>query len=180
MREKAFVFEQVLPEEFQPVLCGGCITLLLIEQVGWFQQQGHPFLFALGAGTDPVITEFFPGIGKQSLSRIGHGDSVIFLVFPYPIHHHKVLLLPVNDAGQGSFLHQFLESEASSHSMESNLFRRTADTQHRDPVTPDKAVLAQVLQRVPLTVMLRNHAQTGGATVHYVGLFSEGEGHYIY
>lgn len=179
MCKKALVSEQVFPEEFQPVLCGGCITLLLIEQVGRLQQQGHPFLFALGAGTDPVITEFFPRIGKQSLSRISRGDSAIFPVFPYPVHHHKVLLLPVDNARQRGFLRQLVEGEASSHGMESDLFRRTADTQQRHAVTPDKAVFTQVLQRVPLAVVLTDHTQAGRAAVHRIGLFGKRKGHSV-
>lgn len=61
--------------------------------------------------------------------------------------------------------------------MKAKFFRGAADTQQRDPVTADKAVFAQVLQRVPLAVMPGHHPQAGGAAVHCVGLLGEGERH---
>lgn len=64
--------------------------------------------------------------------------------------------------------------------MEAKFLSRTADTQQRDPVTPDKAVLAQVLQRVTPAVVLGHHPQAGGAAIHRVGLFGKREGlHYF-
>lgn len=47
--------------------------------------------------------------------------------------------------------------------------------QQRDTIAPDKAVLTQVIQGVPLAVISSNHAQAGGAAVHRVGLFGERE-----
>ena len=75
-----------------------------------------------------------------------------FPVFPYPVHHHEMLPVPVDDAGQRGFFRQLVEGETPSHGMEPDLFHRPADTRHRDPVATDKAVFAQVLQRVALAL----------------------------
>ena len=81
---------------------GAGIAFLFVEQVGGFQQKGHPFFLTVGMGADPSVEKFLPGISEQSLAGVGNRDFIAFLVFLYPLHHHKMLLVPVDNTGQQS------------------------------------------------------------------------------
>ena len=164
--EEALVFRQVLPEELHAVAGRNTVALLFIKKIGRFQQQGDAFFLAARAGAEPVSAELLAGIGEQSLAGIGHRYFIAFPVVLYTVHHHKMLLVPVNDAGKRSFLRQLVEGKAAAHGVEADLLRRAADAQQRHAVAADEAVLPQALQRIVPTVMPGDHAQAGRATVH--------------
>lgn len=129
LREKTFVFQQVFPKEFQAILRRNGITLFFVKRSGGFKQQGYTFFFAVGLCTNPILAEFFLRENNAPFTRIRHIHIVAgFLGFLNVIHHYKMFLFPMYDAGEQGFFRQLVESDASTHGFKSDVFCCTADT----------------------------------------------------
>lgn len=81
----------------------------------------------------------------------------------------------MQDAGQRRFRPKLLQGDLHPHRPKTDMLRCIADSQHRHPFTGDKGLLAEVLHRVAAAVVLRDHAEAGGAAVGGVELGVMGE-----
>ena len=92
-------------------------------------------------------------VGYQSLSRVGYVELLsLFLL----VEHHKVVLVPVEDARQGSLLH-LLHRYPSANTMQAQLVRRLADAEQGNPFGGGKAVAGKGLDGELLTVVPAYH-----------------------
>jgi len=85
----------------------------------------------------------------------------------YPIHHHKVALVPVDDAGMGR-LGKLLKAQLCAQRPKADAFCCIANPKHGDAQAGVLAALAQGVEAVRLAKMLGHHAQARGAAVHGV------------
>ena len=72
------------------------------------------------------------------------------------IHHHKMVLFPVYDAGQRCF-GQLFKRNMHADGAEADAFGGGADAEHTHPLASDKALLPERLQRVALAIVLGHH-----------------------
>jgi len=79
-----------------------------------------------------------------------------------------MLLIPMQNTGQGRLGHQLLRADCNSGCVKADAFGCIADSQHGNAFAGDEALFPQVLQRIAATVILGYHAQTGGTAVHGV------------
>ena len=63
-------------------------------------------------------------VGYQSLARVGYVELLSSFLL---VEHHKVVLVPVEDARQGSLLH-LLHRHPSANTMQAQLVRRLEET----------------------------------------------------
>ena len=106
LHDEFFVGAEVLQYEAQ----FGLVRLFIfhcVEIGGGFQQQGDALVLPVVAGAEPAGKELLHGEFDSALCGVGHEDStdilVSFLLRPYVVHHHKMVLFPVYDAGQWGF-----------------------------------------------------------------------------
>ncbi|ETK01758.1 hypothetical protein N425_08030 [Tannerella sp. oral taxon BU063 isolate Cell 2] len=104
------------------------VPLLFVKQLRGLHQQGDAFFFSVGTGADPMLAKVLTGVREKSFTRVGDENGIAFPLLSYGIHHHEMLLIPVNDTGQKGFVGQFLESQSPADSTESDLFSSFADT----------------------------------------------------
>ena len=90
-----------------------------------------------------------------------------FLVFA--CRAHKVVLVPVEDARQGSLLH-LLHRYPSANTMQAQLVRRLADAEQGNPFGRCKAIAGKGLDGELFSVMLAYHRQASDAALHGVVL----------
>lgn len=76
-----------------------------------------------------------------------------------------MVLVPMQDARQRRFRPKLLQGDLHPHRPEADMFGGIADSQHRHSFARDKGLLAEVLHRVAAAVVLRDHAEAGGAAV---------------
>lgn len=159
----------------------GLVLLLVLRAIeirGRFQQQGHALVLSFRLSAEPPRQEFLYGEFDFPLSRVRHEDGtdilVSFLLRPYVVHHHKMVLSPVYDAGQGC-LTQLLKRYMHADGAEADAFGCGADTKHTHALASDEAFLPERLQRVVLAIMLSYHPQAGGAAIHGIELVIIGE-----
>ena len=81
-----------------------------------------------------------------------------------------MVLVPVEDAGQGGIVGQLFHGDFHSQRTKAQILGSLADAQHRHTVAGDVAMIAQHLCRILLTVIFRYHPQRGGTAVHLVEL----------
>ena len=93
----------------------------------------------------------------------------------YIIANHKMVLIPVQDAGQFCFFFQLFQCDAHTIGAESNALCGIADTQHRDSLARDETLFAKRLQCVVPTIVLGYHAQARWSAVHHLVLEVVGE-----
>jgi hypothetical protein len=90
--------------------------------------------------------------------------------FPfYLITHDKMVLIPVDDAGQRGF-GQFLKSEPGAQGAEADVFGSLADAQHGHAFAREMGFLAEAFQGIALAVVGGDHAKASWAAVHRVVL----------
>ena len=87
-----------------------------------------------------------------------------------------MVLVPVEDAGQGGIVGQLFHGDFHSQRTKAQILGSLADAQHRHTVAGDVAMIAQHLCRILLTVIFRYHPQRGGTAVHFVELLIMGKG----
>jgi hypothetical protein len=78
--------------------------------------------------------------------------------------------VPMQNAGQGGILNQFIKCNPHPLRMHTYAFGRIADSEHTHPFTCNETLFPQVLQGVTASVILGNHAKTGRAAVHGIEL----------
>ena len=99
-------------------------------------------------------------------------------LLPHFIQNHKMVLIPVQNAGQGHIVRQLVKREPETLSVHPDAFGRIAYSQHRHSFAGDETPLPEGLKRVTAAIVLRYHAEAGGAAVHTVKLGVEGEVHW--
>ena len=99
--EKPFVLYQVFPKELQSVFTLYGIALFFVKQIGGFKKQGYAFFFSACACAYPTVAKFFLRVNNMPLTRVCHMHviAVTFRFFDL-VHHHKVVLFPMHNAGQ--------------------------------------------------------------------------------
>ena len=85
-----------------------------------------------------------------------------------------MVLFPMHDARQRGF-NQLLEGDMHADGAEADAFGGGADAEHTHPLSSDKALLPERLQRVVLAIVLGHHPQAGGAAVHGIKLLVKRE-----
>ena len=146
------------------------VVLLRVKLRGRLQQQRHPRVQPVLLRAEPAAAELRPRISQLPRSRVGHPH----LPSVHLVHHYKVLLVPVHNAGQGR-LPQPAVVHLHADAPQPYLLRRLADAQHRHPLTGQETLFPQPLQRVAFAIVRRHHAQAGGAAVHLVVLYVVGK-----
>ena len=74
-------------------------------------------------------------ISEQSFGWVGHVYGELFpATLPYLIHHHKMVLVPMDNARQRHFVYQRVETKPSAHGFKTNRLGSLADTEQRNPV----------------------------------------------
>ena len=101
--------------------------------------------------------------------RVGHADAQPTNAATDSVNHDKVVLLPVDNAGQGS-LAQLLKVEMYPLRMEMELLCRRTDSQHADTLASRIAELSQALRRKPPTIEPANHPKASRTAIHGVEL----------
>jgi len=79
------------------------------------------------------------------------------------------------NAGQRLFVGQFVVADLHTHGAEAYFFGSIADTQQRNALAGDVAVLAQQSQVVLPAMVLAYHVKAGRAAVAGIELWGEGE-----
>ena len=105
-------------------------------------------------------------VGYQSLARVGYVELLSSFLL---VEHHKVVLVPVEDARQGSLLH-LLHRHPSANTMQAQLVRRLADAEQGNPFCRCKAIAGKGLDGELFSVMLAYHRQASDAALHGVVL----------
>jgi len=77
-----------------------------------------------------------------------------------------------SDAGQRHFVDQLVVADLYTHGAEADFLGSIADTQHRNTLAGDVAILTQQSQVVLPAMVLANHVQAGRAAVAGIELFS--------
>ena len=80
-----------------------------------------------------------------------------------------MVLFPMHDTGQRGF-NQLLEGDMHADGAEADAFGGGADAEHTHPLSPDKALLPERLQRVVLAIVLGHHPQACRPAVHCIEL----------
>jgi len=117
----------------------------------------------------PSLPELVWRIGGQSFGGIGDMDFVSGSL----VHHDKMGLLPMYDAGQRDFCVEVLEVGPEGEGVEADLFSAIAEVEKGDPFACDAAQIAQVLKGVVFAKVFGNHLQAGGTAVHGIQLVLE-------
>ncbi|GHV58458.1 hypothetical protein FACS1894182_10890 [Bacteroidia bacterium] len=86
----------------------------------------------------------------------------------YFVQNYKMVLVPMQDAGQFDGLDQMFKIHPQAQGMEADTLGCIADAQQGYALTGDETLFAQSLQRIVTSVVPGNHTQTGGAAVHGV------------
>jgi len=86
----------------------------------------------------------------------------------YSVERHKMILVPMQDAGQGNIFHQLLQRYPHSLRVHADAFGCIADAQYAHAFAGDEAPFPQVLQGVAASVMFGNHAEASWTAVHRV------------
>ena len=158
------------------------IVFIIIEIGGRLQQQCRSRVFPVAFRAVPASAEFFPV--HYVFFSCGIGDEEPHPLTPSPleraggevIQHHEMILIPVQNAGQGSIFRQLFERNSYALRMHADAFGGIADPQHGNAFTSNETPIPQGLQGIAASVMLGDHAQAGGAAVHGVELGVMGKG----
>lgn len=95
-----------------------------------------------------------------------------FLSFLYLVEDHKMVLAPVQDAGQGG-LGQLLHGYPSANGMQPQLVCGLADAQQGYTFGGGKAITGKRFQGILFSVVFAYHLQAGDAALHAVVLLVE-------
>ena len=79
-----------------------------------------------------------------------------------------MILVPMQDARQGSIFHQLFQRNPHSLRVHADAFRCIADAQHAHAFAGDETPFSQILQGVAASVIFGYHAEAGGTAVHGV------------
>lgn len=167
LSEISAILFYVTKQKLKGTLSARCFSRKFVESGCGLNKHGYSFFFPFGLCADPVISEFFFAIGHQSLSRIG---DVEFLSFLYFVEDDKMVLAPVQNAGQGC-LGQLLHGYPSANGMQAQLVCRFADAQQGYAFGGGEALTGKRLQGIFFSVVLAYHLQAGDAALHAVVLF---------
>lgn len=100
--EVSSVLLHVAEEETERTFLSSLLPLLFVELLSRLQKEGDSFFFPLRTGAHPMLCKLLPVVVHQPLSRVGYIELLSFL---YSVEHHEVVLVSMEDAGQGSLLH---------------------------------------------------------------------------
>ena len=166
MSEISAILLYVAKQEVEGALSVRCFSRKFMESGCGLDKHGYSFFFPFRLCADPVVFEFLFGIGHKPLSRIG---NIEFLVILYFVEDDKMVLAPMQNAGQGG-LGQLLHGSPSANGMQPQLVCRFADAQHGYAFGGGKTVTGKRFQGILFSVVFAYHLQAGDAALHAVVL----------
>lgn len=149
---------------------------LLMKSLGGLQGNHHA-LFSV----QPVAGEALFGKGVHPVGGVGHPVAPFPApaAFPDLAEHHEMVLLPMQDGGQGALLAQLLQAHFEGRALHADFLQRMADARHAHPLPREVREGAQVGKGVLLSVGGGHHADASGAAVHLVKLTGESNFHLL-
>lgn len=166
MSEISAILLYVAKQEVEGALSVRCFSRKFMESGCGLDKHGYSFFFPFGLCADPVVFEFLFGIGHKPFSRIGNME---FFSFLYLVEDHKMVLAPVQDAGQGG-LGQLLHGYPSANGMQPQLVCGLADAKQGYAFGGGKAITGKRFQGILFSVVFAYHLQAGDAALHAVVL----------
>ena len=176
LHEISLVGLHITPEEVERPLHPPLLVALLIKSRRRLERHQDAFLFAPCPRAYPSVAHRVFVQLEEILARVGDAEDV-FAVAPRldVVEDHEMFLVPMQDAGEGALLDDFLQRDASADGPEAQIFRRVADAEHRDTFARNEAQSLHRLRRIFFAVILGYHAEAGCAALHGVGLLDERE-----
>ena len=138
------------------------------------QQQGNAHIAPVALTAHPMLVELIGTVGQFALAGVGHIECMLAVAPPFhTVQHHKMLLIPVQDAGQHVLRNQIFRRDAPTHGFEAQLLGAAAYGQQRHAQLVELAQFAYLVHVGRASVVRHNHGQRGCATVHAIELVNE-------
>ena len=160
LRPKTLVAAHVTPQKCSLLAGFGPMVLPLSLKKSRLrlEQQGYAHIAPVALAAHPVLIELIGTVGQFALAGVGHVECMLAVAPPFhAVQHHKMLLIPVQDAGQHVLRNQIFCRDAPTHGFEAQLLGAAAYGQQRHAQLVELAQLAYLVHVGRATVVRHNH-----------------------